>query len=416
MKASALIMAVIAAVLITTVGAAALPVTIDKVEIDDVEIFANEVNRLDVQRGEPFDVRVKITGTGNASNVEILAFISGFEFNRFTDERLSDVTEVVEVDEGVSYVRKLRINPSTDVDVDNYKLRIIVSDRFGDAIVQNYNLKLDAKRHEIEVRDVMLNPSDKVKAGTAMLAVVRVENKGQREEDDVKVVVEIPELGVSASDFIDKIKREDAEEETEEMLLRLPVCAKAGNYNLKTTVWFNDQRESVTKNMPIQVVESERCEEGKAMPQGPTTSISVGSQLERVGMGGTVIFPLTVTNLGMQARSYTISVNAPQGFEVTISPTNSAVLQASNSQSFFIFVKAGKDATAGPNVVTATVSSSGETLQQVMLTANVEAAKKSTARQVLEIVLIAVVIVLVIAAIVVALTRMRGAGEEKTYY
>ena len=64
-----------------------------------------------------------------------------------------------------------------------------------------------------------------------MLATVRVENKGQKDEDDVKVTVSIPALGLSATDYIDEVE-EDEEEETEELFIRMPKCAEAGQYEL----------------------------------------------------------------------------------------------------------------------------------------------------------------------------------------
>jgi len=95
-------------------------------------------------------------------------------------------------------------------------------------------------------------------AGTALLASVRVENKGEKDEDDVRVKVSIPSLGVSATEYIEQIDGED-EEETEEMYLRLPKCAKPGVYDVEVDVEYNEGRDSVHGKQQINVYEDPAC-------------------------------------------------------------------------------------------------------------------------------------------------------------
>lgn len=234
----------------------ALPVVVEKVEIDDVAIEPNTVVRLNVERGKQFDIRVRVRPFVNLDNVEIMAFISGYEHNA-RDERLMDVSQLFDVNANISYVRTLRLAVPEDVEKDSYKIRLVVSDRFGDASTQDFNLLLDSKRHNIFVKDISVVPNNVVSGG-AVLAVVRVDNKGQRTERDIRVEVGIPELGVSGVDYIDEVKSE-REEETEEIFLKIPQCAKPGLYNVVVSVSYNDARSRVLRNFALNVEDSPSC-------------------------------------------------------------------------------------------------------------------------------------------------------------
>ena len=75
--------------------------------------------------------------------------------------------------------------------------------------------------HKLEIKDVIFSPEGDVDAGKAFLATVKVQNKGTKDEEDVKVKVAIPELGVSASAFIDEVEAEDEDDDiviSEELL------------------------------------------------------------------------------------------------------------------------------------------------------------------------------------------------------
>ena len=141
--------------------------------------------------------------------------MSGFEYSDIAP--LSASTMVFDAEENVTYVRRVRLRTSDEVQEDAYKLRVIVSDRNSDAMTKNYNLKIDVPRNGLKVSDVTFFPDGSVEAGKGLLATVRVENKGERDQNDVRVQISIPELGVSGVDYIDEIKS-DREKGTEEIL------------------------------------------------------------------------------------------------------------------------------------------------------------------------------------------------------
>ncbi|MEM2916079.1 MAG: hypothetical protein QXT19_01855 [Candidatus Woesearchaeota archaeon] len=388
--------------------ALALPLTVDKVEVDDVELQPNAVNRFDVLRGDKIEVEVVFTPSEDIDDMQIYAFFSGDEHNDVLPAY--DVTSTFDADAGVTYRKKLSIDIHEFFEEDDYKLRLIFSDRNGDELIQNYNIKIDVPRHGMMIRDIIFNPDSYVKAGSALLGVVRVRNVGEKDEEDVKVTVSIPQLGVSASDYIDEIENGDEEEETEELYLRIPRCAKPGVYDVNVEVAYNDgfRKERATKQ--IEVLGDETCEDTAVSPKAKTT-IALGSQLETLPQGGTAVFPITITNSARTSKSYTVGVEAGEWATVKISPTSTFVLDGGKTQTVYVFVTAAKNAPVGAQVVTATVSTGSQALESITLTANVEKSGKSALRSVLEWSLILLVVVLVILGLIIGFSRLKGGDE-----
>jgi len=235
---------------------AAIPVDIARVEIDDHKLDPNQTSRLDIVRGEKVDFEVTLEASQDLDDVEVEVFVSGFEHNN--EMRLSDSIGPFDMDSGVTYRKTLNIMFPDLVDEDDYKVRVIVTNRNGDEVIENYNVKLDVERHELKVADVIFTPSRHVQAGQALLTIVRVENFGESDEEDVKVTAAIPELGISATDYIDEIEY-DEEEETEELYLKLPKCAEPGMYDMLVQVSYNDDFTKTGVEGQIEVLENPAC-------------------------------------------------------------------------------------------------------------------------------------------------------------
>ena len=246
------------ALLLMITSVAALPITIDEVEIDGVTIDPDQTNRLDILRDDEFEVRITFTVLEDIDDVEFEIAIFGYEYNDI--ERIVDYIHNADYDANITYVKRIHLSLPDEVDEDDYKLRIIVADRNSNLLIQDYNLKIDVERHKLKIEDVLLFPSSQVEAGRALLATIRVENKGERTEDDVRVEVSILELGISGADYIDEIDPND-EEETEEIFLPIPVCTQSGTYLVEVLVSYDDDREYERTTIPIQVTASDRCVE-----------------------------------------------------------------------------------------------------------------------------------------------------------
>jgi len=394
--------------LVSLTAVSALPIVLNEVELDDTLLRTNSVNRLSLERGDEYELRIEFTPWDDIQDMEIRAFVSGFEYSDVED--IEDQTANFDADENVTYVKRLNLRLPTDVDEDDYKLRLIFSDRFGDDFTESFNLHVDVPRNSLAIEDVVFSPSNAVRAGSALLTTVRVENKGERDQDDVKVTVDIPGLGITATDYIEEIENDDEEEETEEIFLRIPKCAKAGNYDVNIDVEYSDRRRTETETHTITVLEDQTCNEDDATQ----TTITLGNQMQNIISGGTAIFPITVTNAGKTSRTFTINVPSQDWASVSVTPTSVLVVPAGQTQTSFVNVQVNDDAPGGAHSLVATVTS-GEHVQEVTLTSNVQA-QSTTAKRTLEVILIVLVVLLVILGIVIGIGHLRNKEQAETYY
>lgn len=234
-----------------------VPVQIVSAEIDNTDIYANGKNVLDIERDEKFTLKLEMISSADVDDVEVRAFISGYEYSDVSD--ISARAGPFDFSKDVTYVKKLTLSLPNDLPVDDYKLRVFVADRFGNERVYRYDLSISTERHDVRVDDVILSPGSTVEAGQALLATVRLENFGEKDQDDVKVTVSIPQLAVSGSAYIEEVEADETEQ-TEEMFLRLPKCAEAGQYELHVKAEYNNGRDFSEKTMVVTVLENDACE------------------------------------------------------------------------------------------------------------------------------------------------------------
>jgi uncharacterized membrane protein len=409
---------------------AAVPAVIDSVKVDGTELSSNSVNKLNVERGEEIEVKVTVTATGDSQDVEIEAFISGYEYN--DKERMSDTSNSFDIENSTIYVKTLKLDVPTRVDEDNYKLRVMVSDRNSGEIIQNYNIKIDAKRHQMQIRDVVLSPENEVKAGSALLATVRIRNLGDRDEESVKVKISIPSLGLSDSDYIDEIELDDSETSAD-LYVVIPKCSKPGVYDVVTKVEYDDGYEELTKVTSIEVVEGDSCtaagdnNDGNSGSSPSLPDVVAGSTFESVVQGeGGAIYPITITNNGKSSKAFSVIVGGAEAWgSVQVSPSNTVIIKPGKSESVYIFVGAKDDAAPGNRVFTASVKTGSDVVEQVTLTANIVESGKTNwngAKKGLEIALVVLVALLVILGLIIGFSKLKEGDENmpgadaETYY
>ncbi|MBI3037306.1 hypothetical protein HYY73_06195 [Candidatus Woesearchaeota archaeon] len=403
-----------------------VPVKVDAVEIDNFELSVSSNNVRDLERGQDFTLRIKLTASSDAKDIEIRAFVTGFEFSKSQD--ISDSTSPFDVEKGVSYVKTLKLKLPDRATEDTYRIRVIVAGRDNDEIAQNYRIKVTPTDHEVVIKDFNVNPEDMVQAGRALLATVRVKNLGDSTERDVKVRVSIPELGVTASpDFIDDLKSDESAT-SEEFFLRVDQCAKPGTYDVKAEVTFEEGDKTVTGTKQITVT--------KGACETPATSTSVSAngvriyspEQQDVAAGGVAVsYPITITNDGTTGKSFSLSAAASDWATVKFSPSNVVAVKGGDSQTVYLVVSANKNSPAGAQVLVVRVKDqAGDVVKEFPLPANVVSAAGAgspnlgSTVQLLQLGLIALIVVLVVVGVVVAFRRMKGPGQgeegTQTYY
>ncbi len=424
MKAKWKLCGILMLLLALVAGAQALPVSVDEVEIDGTELSPSSATRLEIERGDEVEVRIEMSANEEVDNVEVTGFISGYEYNDF--ESLSDSTHVFDMEENVTYVKKLYLKVPERVEEDDYKLRLIVSDRYGDEILQNYNLKIDPSRHLLKIRDVVFSPQHEVVAGRSLLTSVMVKNYGDKDEDSVKVHVSVPELGVSATDYIDEVEADDSVL-SEEIWMRIPVTAEAGDYTVMVEVEYDEGYEVVTAQRTISVAAAEEVDSEEPAEEEKTV-ITISTDLQELvkGKGGSV-YPITLTNEGTSSKTYVLGVEGVEDWATyRVSPSNVVVLDAGETQTVYVYLTAKQGADEGQKMFSVSVKSADEVLKEVPLRAQVVESDSAVlswdrVKRALEIGFFVLVVVLVVLAIIVGFSLLRRKEEPdeisgQTYY
>lgn len=268
--------AVLMVLVVLAVSATAIqvPVDIENVELNDVKVVSGSTTRLSVLRNDQLEVKVELFANSNGDNLELQAFLSGYEYSDV--EPVSVATAVFSVEKDNRYVKRLNLRLPENLERDSYKLRLVISDRNAETLVKEYSLSIDAQRHKLRLEDILLTPAGSVRAGDALLVKVRLQNKGEKDEKDVKATVSLSDLA-KASAYIDRIKSED-EKETEELFLRVPKCTKAGSYPLRVDIEYSEGRQKLSAVKDVKVESNDSCEEKTAVAQSPSVATPATQQ------------------------------------------------------------------------------------------------------------------------------------------
>jgi len=387
----------------------ALP-TVKQVKIDG-DVFETG-DSLEVERGNELDIRVKVAAeSGLEEDIEITAEVLGYEYS--DHEPIFARVHTFDLDGGDTSYKDFTITLPNKMDKDYYDLRVTVGTRTGSAFEGLYRLHLKGIKHSLIIKDVVFNPEPSVESGRALLTTVRVQNIGEKTEESVKVKVTIPELGLSASDYIDEI--EDGESETsEELYMRIPECVKAKDYTVKVTVEYDEGYETISTEEMITVT-GDVC--AAEEPVEKKTVITVGPETQKVAQGASIIYPLTISNAGNTARTYVVSIEGAESWStVEVTPSNLVVLNAGESKAVYVSITPDDDATVGEHMFVLSVKSGDSTLKQVTLKADVTGEKSSgvlSLKRGLEIGVIILVVLLVILGLIVGFNKLRETGDEE---
>ncbi|HLC96338.1 MAG TPA: putative S-layer protein [Candidatus Nanoarchaeia archaeon] len=421
-KMSVFVLFVISLIAASAVASAAVNVDIDFVKVNGDE-FGGGINVIQQDKDDSIEIRVSATNNGNetAENVQVSASIRGNE-----RDLIEDITDTFDMKAGVSYIKKLTLDLPQRMDQNTYTLFVRVEDNSGVLAEDesSFRLEIDGKQHDVEIRDIILSPEENIKAGRALLVTARVKNFGEQEEEDIKVKATIPELGLSASDYIDQLDPEGGDDDSttsEELYLRIPDCAEAGEYTVQVCAEFDDGDEETCETTSIEIVESDLCP--AFVPPADTESktiITIGPESQSIDAGDSAAYSVTITNQGTESKSYTVSADAGNWATTTITPTNVIVLSPGESKTVMVNV-APNEGASGEQIFSVTISSGDKVLKQVPLKADVDKASNlSSIKRGLEIGLVILVVLLVVLALIIGFNRLKGneepAEKEETYY
>ena len=409
----------------------AVGATIENVFLDGVRIKDTGVNGITgLDRGEEFTLKVEVSAQEPVDDVQVEAQIIGIH-----NEDVSDISDTFDMQDDVTYIKKLVLNLPDRTDEDRYRLRVRVEDRDGSTEQKDYMIQIDAQRNLVSIKDVAFNPENEVKAGRSLLATVRVKNMGEVDEEGVKIKMSIPELGISVNEIIDELESDESIT-SDELYVRIPQCTATGNYDVEITASYDDGDETAKSNEILRVVEDPTACSGYGLIGGIAgdsgsliggsgsasnsqvrTSISIPkSRHVIIGTSGSA-YPITLTNGATTSQSFTLAVSGTEAWgKYSFDPGNVIIISAKGTANAFLYVAADDDAAEGQYNFALSITTSAGT-ESVPLTAEVSAgtsgskngsaSAQSGIGKTLEIGLILLVILLVVLGLVIAFIKMK---------
>ncbi|GIU68958.1 MAG: hypothetical protein KatS3mg002_0194 [Candidatus Woesearchaeota archaeon] len=422
MKTKILILFLLMIATIGTVAAVNLEVT--SVEINNRNIYESDgthSNNYRYQRGEDLNIDVCVKALSEVKDAQIEANIYGYKYSTRERDKVSDMTDTFDLDEGDNDCFELNLQIPTKMDIDYYKLRIRVADRDGISFEKMFqlNIKGSSRSSAIEIKDFTIEPQEVI-AGRAFTAKVKVKNIGDYDLDDLKVTVSVPQLNIKTSEYMDTIDSDETKT-FEELLLRIPECTREGRYNVEIVVEF-DEYEETSVSTYINVKSGDMCGTSSTGTEDKTV-ITVPSSQE-INVGTSVAYPIMIQNNMGQSKTYTLTVSGAAGWATTkIEPNAVVVVPAGQSKTVYLYVSPNINAELGDKILTLTVDSGTES-KQIPLVAKLSKTTSGTTtnwsnlRNGLELTFVVLVIILIIIGLIIAFNKMKDNKKEETepYY
>ena len=376
----------------------------------------DNLNSVAVDEGETLEISVELEASADLENIQIEAELYGYEYDDYED--LEDETHTFDMEVSgtgtTSRVKDLEIKLPNKLEKDRYLLKISVDAQDITPLVNYVVLQIEPNRHGLDIADVVFSPGNTVKAGRSLLTTVLLQNYGAKDENDVKVTVAIPELGISATEFVDDVNTDNNNidyEDVPEMFLPIPATAAEGDYVVEVTIKY-DEYETVTKTYNLHVLANEMFQTSDKLV------LAVGPESQTVAAGKTATYAIALTNEGTTSKAYVLE--AVTGDWATASLSDSlVVLSAGQNKIVYVDVAVAGNAVEGAHVASVAVKSGEEVLQAISLNADVVAgADDFNLRNGLEVALIVLVVLLVIVGLIIGFSRLKqdDEDEEQTYY
>ena len=385
-----------------------VPFKIVDVDIDGTDM--SDVNTLYVERGETLNIRVEVQTSSlikdvdyTVDDVRVKADIAGYEY-----DDIEDTTEMFDMEGGVRYVKNLKLSIPEDIDAsENYKLRVRVYSQDYEIDI-SYELRVKSQRHLLNIQDVIFTPGLVLNTNQPLFTTVRVENMGDKKEENVRVEVSVPELGRSGITYIDElvsVENDDEETSASSDTIYMDLRgAKSGIYELFVKVEYNRGHDEVTKSYQLVI-------DGATAASGFIVESAEKSISSESGQG--IVYKIDIANMGSDAKSFTAEVSGLNWGNYRVDPTP-VVVQAGSNGEMFIYVSPNEDV-IGQNTFTVNVKEGSNVVKTINFEANISKEKSEWSNVLtgLEIGFVVLLIILVILGIILAVTRMNKKEDEE---
>ncbi len=373
-----------------------LGLIIENVRVNGEEVTNNEF--LQVMNGQHLDVSLRFTALERFDNARFMVFIEGYEHSP-----LVGTTEVFSVREGVAYVKTVKVALPADMRAEqNYKLRIAGANDLSGITYKDFTLFVDTQRHRVDILDLVMTPSSGVEPGQNLIANVRMRNMGQMSQDSVKVVVEVPSLGISESSYLSNLNPRNAVT-SDDMLLFVPQSAKAGQHEVTVRLVYNNGYTQSVDSFVLNVLSPKTVSEQKLI-------VSFNDNVNLKGNTANT-FEVVVANPNQQSKPISITALDNTWATVEVSPSL-AMVQGGASETFRVTVTP-RSSIEGERTLTLLVKEGGLTVSEIKVNSYVEPSESINWLNVALVVLLIIAIIILLALVITIARRRNDEGGRE---
>lgn len=378
------------------------------IDIDNTDMSG--VNVLYAERGDTLNIRVETEtvdplpiGFISIKDVRIKAEIDGYEY-----DDIEDSSEMFDMEAGVRYVKHLTLSIPKDIDASqNYDLRIRVYNR-EESIEAPYTLRIKSQRHLLDIKDVLFTPGLNLNADQPLFTTVRIENMGDKKEEDIKVEVSIPQLGRSGATYIDELipfeeldhfEEGETSESSDSIYMDLR-GAQPGTYDLIVRVEYNRGHDELTESYKLTIDGTSKVTVQESL------IVDAAEKSKSTAAGQGVVYKVDIANMGSTVRTFTGEVSGLDWGSYRVDPALT-IVQPGSTGELFVYVSPNQDVN-GQKTFTMNVKEGNNVVKQISFQTNVieTEGKWDSVSTGLEVGFIVLLIILVILGIILAITKM----------
>jgi hypothetical protein len=312
----------------------ALDISVDSVEIEKEVIIEDENNFVDLDKDtDELDLKVRLTALEDIEDARVDAILT-----LENGEVIADTTAIFDIRDDETVLKKLEFElPKLigNFNQQNLRLRIRVVDAEGDFEEKFYGLKLNQQETPLIVSGIELSPENNVKAGKALGVRLNIKNSGIVALDGITAKVSIPELGVSTTKFVGKVENSGSEL-TEDFVLKILDSAQTGTYTVRTELASQFGGNKEVKELPVFVLglsdQTTQVVNDKLIINVPVVEQDVKND------GSEVIFPITLTNQGPDANTYTLLFDGAGWANIRLTESNTFIVEPEESKTVNVFL------------------------------------------------------------------------------
>jgi len=304
--------------------------------------------------GEDLDFTITLENLHNDldfNKLDITLWLSD-EAGKRVGEKLTEDLSKLSQDSEITF--DFTWNIPADIDSGAYTLNAEVEGEWQDAqetttYTATSDVEIEKPDHKLYLQEVELADSS-VKAGEPLYVSVTLMNIGEKDERDVKIRLDIFDLGISneiqlTSDLL------DGRDITQYLTLDIPTNAKAGEHELRVKAYNGNTEDAVTKQIIVESVIAEDL----------SKDVVKLDEILTPGKGNVV--SLQVKNHELTTKTLTLEVESIDWGTARVDPT-AVTLEAGEETVAFVYVVPNKDS-AGKQSFTFVVKDGNTVLDSI---------------------------------------------------